>query len=134
MTATAFPALSDDSRCPCLSGDTYGSCCGRFHSGAALAPTAVQLMRSRYSAYVAGDVAYLLRTWHPSTRPEQLELDPSVRWFRLEIAETTAGGPFDTTGTVEFTARSKHDGVAHAQHENSAFVREQGAWLYVDAL
>ncbi|MEL4318687.1 YchJ family protein [Leifsonia sp. YIM 134122] len=134
MTEPAFPVPSDDSRCPCLSGETYGSCCGRFHSGATLAPTAVQLMRSRYSGYVVGDVAYLLSTWHPSTRPSELELDPSVRWFRLEIAATTGGGPFDTTGTVEFTARSKHDGVAHAQHENSSFVRERGAWLYVDAL
>ncbi|KQQ95997.1 zinc-binding protein [Leifsonia sp. Leaf325] len=134
MTDAAFPVLSTDSRCPCLSGESYGSCCGRFHSGDALAPTAVQLMRSRYSGYVVGDVAYLLRTWHPSTRPTDLELDPTVRWFRLEIAATTGGGPFDTTGTVEFTARSKHDGVAHAQHENSSFVREGGAWLYVDAL
>lgn len=134
MTDAAFPVLNDDSRCPCLSGETYGSCCGLFHSGIALAPTAVQLMRSRYSGYVVGDVAYLLCTWHPSTRPSELDLDPSVRWFRLEIEGTAAGGPFDTTGTVEFTARSKHEGVTHAQHENSRFVREGGAWLYVDAL
>ena len=36
------------------------------------------LMRSRYAAYASGDRDWLLATWHPSTRPAQLELDPSV--------------------------------------------------------
>ncbi|MET0725475.1 MAG: YchJ family metal-binding protein, partial [Leifsonia sp.] len=64
MTSTGFRELRSDDRCPCLSGEAYGSCCGRFHAGA-VAPTAVQLMRSRYSAFVVGDAAYLLDTWHP---------------------------------------------------------------------
>ena len=48
--------MHDDERCPCLSGDTYGACCGRYHSGAATAPTAEALMRSRYSAFAVGAV------------------------------------------------------------------------------
>ena len=33
-------------------------------------------MRSRFTAFALGDADYLLRTWHPDTRPESLELDP----------------------------------------------------------
>jgi hypothetical protein len=58
----------DGLACPCGLGDDYASCCGRLHAGAP-APTAESLMRSRYSAFAVGDVGYLLRTWHPSSRP-----------------------------------------------------------------
>jgi SEC-C motif-containing protein len=35
-------------------------------------------MRSRYSAFALGEAAYLLSTWHPSTRPRALDLEPDV--------------------------------------------------------
>ena len=120
--------------CPCLSAETYDECCGRFHRGDALAPTAERLMRSRYSAYSVGDTAYLLRTWHPSTRPATLELDPDVRWYRLDIVSRTGGGMLEATGTVEFRAHYRVDRRADLQHENSTFVREDGEWLYVSAV
>lgn len=119
--------------CPCQSSETYDDCCGRFHRGEALAPTAERLMRSRYSAYAVGNVAYLLTTWHPSTRPVALELDTDVRWFRLDIVSRTRGSMLDNEGTVEFRAHYRIDGAADQQHENSTFVRENGAWLYVNA-
>ena len=121
-------------RCPCLSGDSYDECCGRYHRGEDAAPTAERLMRSRYSAYAVGDTDYLLSSWHPSTRPRSLQLDPDVRWFRLDIVGTTRGGMLDTVGTVEFAAHYRADGGAGVQRENSRFVREGGRWLYVDAV
>ncbi|MER1995977.1 MAG: YchJ family protein [Arthrobacter sp.] len=129
----SFPPLASTDRCPCLSGETYGNCCGRFHSGAAQAPTAEALMRSRYSAFVTGDAAYLLRTWHPSTRPPELELelDPGLRWRRLDIVMTVAGGPLDTEGVVSFEAHYRQDGRAGVQRERSSFLRQDGRWLYV---
>lgn len=120
--------------CPCLSGEQYGDCCGRFHRGDAEAPTAEQLMRSRYSAFVVLDAAYLLRTWHPDTRPAQLELDPAVGWRRLDIVSTGRGGPLDTEGTVEFIAYYRHDGERGVQHETSRFLREDRRWYYVGAV
>jgi SEC-C motif-containing protein len=90
-------------------------------------------MRSRYSAYVLGETAYLLKTWHPSTRPRTLQPDPDVRWYRLDIVAHTGGSMLDTRGTVEFRAHFRHDGIADQQHENSRFLRENGAWLYVNA-
>ncbi|WP_275423743.1 YchJ family protein, partial [Virgisporangium ochraceum] len=56
-----------DLRCPC-GGGPYAACCGPAHGGAPAA-TAEALMRSRYSAFALGDADYLLRTWHPTTRP-----------------------------------------------------------------
>ena len=97
------PLFSVDQPCPCGRGEAYGACCGPLHSGAA-APTAERLMRSRYSAFALGKAQYLLDTWHSSTRPDDLELDPNWEWRRLVIEATTAGGPFDDEGTVTFTA------------------------------
>lgn len=120
--------------CPCLAGLPYDECCGPFISGTALAPTAERLMRSRYTAFSRGATDYLLASWHPSTRPEALELDPAVRWIGLEILSRTGGGLLDREGTVEFVASYAAHGERASQHENSTFVRENGQWFYVDAV
>ena len=73
--------------CPCGRVDAkrravaYADCCGRYvdHLESTPAPDAEQLMRSRYSAFVRGDVPYLLMTWHASTRPVTLELEKDAR-------------------------------------------------------
>jgi SEC-C motif domain protein len=116
--------------CPCGLGKEYDSCCGRYHGGTP-APTAEQLMRSRYSAFALGDGDYLLRTWHPSARPRTLELDPKIQWTRLAVLETDGGGLLDTTGTVKFRAVYVLDGKRHVMDETSRFVREGKRWLYV---
>ncbi|MEU1303247.1 YchJ family protein [Streptomyces shenzhenensis] len=115
------------SLCPCGVGDYYG-CCGRYHRGVGGAPTAEVLMRSRYAAFVRGDVGYLLRTWHPRTRPVRLELDPGLRWTGLEVLGTTDGSAFHTAGTVTFRASYRGGSL----HERSRFERFDGAWVYVD--
>jgi SEC-C motif-containing protein len=91
-------------------------------------------MRSRFSAFAVGDTAYLLRTWHPGTRPKRLRLDPGQEWTRLEILGRTGGGPLQAEGTVEFRAHYRHQGEAGSLHENSRFRREDGHWVYWDAL
>jgi SEC-C motif domain protein len=85
-------------------------------------------MRSRYSAFVKRDEAYLLRTWHPRTRPPGVDFDPGMRWTGLEILATTGGSAFHTTGTVTFRASFKGGSL----HERSRFERVDGAWVYVD--
>lgn len=120
--------------CPCLSGEQYGDCCGPFHRGEAQAPTAEQLMRSRYSAFVVMDAAYLLRTWHPDTRPAELTLDAGIQWRRLDIVSTSRCGPLDREGTVEFKAYFRHDGVRGVHHESSRFLRVDRRWYYLDAV
>ncbi|MCY7325059.1 MAG: YchJ family protein [Microbacteriaceae bacterium] len=126
--------LAATARCPCLSGLQYGECCGPFHRGETLAPTAERLMRSRYSAFAVGDASYLLATWHSTTVPSELELDPEQRWYRLDIEATSRGGMLDTEGTVEFRAFSRAGESANEQHEVSRFVRERRRWVYLDGV
>ncbi len=88
-------------------------------------------MRSRYSAFAVGDAAYLLASWHQNTRPRELELDPSLRWYRLDILATSGGRMLDSVGTVEFRAHYRSPAGSGEQHESSSFVREGGRWLYL---
>ena len=85
-------------------------------------------MRSRYSAYVLGLIDYLLATWHPSTAPGDLELQP-VKWLGLEVRHAEMTGD---AGVVEFVARCKVGGRAERMEETSRFVRQDGRWLYID--
>jgi len=118
--------------CPCGLPESYADCCGRFHAGTATAPTAERLMRSRYSAFAVGDTDYLLRSWHPDTRPRRLRLDAGQVWTGLTILASTGGGLLHTEGTVEFRADYTDHGTPGSLHENSRFRRESGAWRYLD--
>jgi SEC-C motif-containing protein len=113
----------------------FADCCGRFLAGAQAAPTALELMRSRYSAYVLGDAAYLRATWDPATCPADLDVDPAAagapRWLGLQIKRFDALD--ETHAIVEFVARYKVGGRAERLHEVSRFVRGADArWRYVD--
>jgi SEC-C motif-containing protein len=124
--------MPNDRRCSCGSGADYAGCCGPFHAGERAAPTAVALMRSRFSAFAIGDGDYLLATWHPDTSPKRLNLDPAITWRRLEIVDVAAGAEQDTEGVVEFRAHYQRDGRRQILHERSRFVRINGRWMYVD--
>ena len=121
--------------CPCGrttakgQGVALSECCGPLHAGEAAAD-AQRLMRSRYSAFVLGDTDYLLRTWHPSTRPASVELEVGAQWLGLDIRHHIITG--EHRAEVEFVARFRVGGRAVRQHERSRFVREGGAWFYVD--
>ena len=129
---------TDPCPCPCgRTGDrgalrTYAHCCGRYidHWDAAPAPDAESLMRSRYSAFVLERVAYLQSSWHASTRPADLTLEPGVKWLGLDVKRHRV---IDADhAEVEFVARSRVAGRGQRLHETSRFVREGGRWFYVD--
>lgn len=87
-------------------------------------------MRSRFCAFVLDHAAYVLDTWHPDTRPEDVQTDPGLRWTRLEIISCSGGGLFDAEGVVEFRAHYRDNGRPGDMHERSRFVRHDGAWVY----
>lgn len=120
------------SLCPC-GGKDYALCCGSLHAGSP-ARTALQLMRSRYSAYVLGLSDYLLATWHETTRPSELRLDTeeckATRWLGLDIKRAQEDGDL---AIVEFVARFRIGGAAAQRlHEVSRFERIDGRWYYLD--
>ncbi len=83
-------------------------------------------MRSRYTAYVLRDAAYLQASWHPSTRPAQLAFGETI-WLGL-IVRRVAGT------TVSFTARYQEGGQRQQLRERSTFVEEGGRWFYLDGV
>ncbi len=139
-----MPTPAKPAACPC-GGAAFAACCGPFLAGAAIPPTAEQLMRSRYAAYTLRDEAYLRATWHPSTLPAGPIVDPDekLQWLGLEVKsalrlrQRKANLPDSPdSDTVEFVARYKIAGRAHRLHEVSRFVRERSAgvarWFYLD--
>ncbi|OJF13056.1 YchJ family protein [Couchioplanes caeruleus] len=126
----ASPAgIAETDLCPCGLGQPYGECCRPAHQGHAPA-TAEALMRSRYAAFALDDAPYVLRSWHPDTRPESVEPDPALRWIGLDVVEATGGGLFDAEGVVEFCAHYQDGGKPGDMRERSRFVRHDGQWVY----
>lgn len=128
--------MSPTDPCPCGRVDDrgkslpFGSCCGPLLAGAP-APDAEALMRSRYTAHVLGDGAYLLATWHASTRPDDATPDPQTKWLGLEVHDHRAVD--EHHAEVDFVARYRVQGRGGRLHEHSRFVREDdGRWYYVD--
>ncbi len=124
--------MSNAASCPCESGALFEACCVPLLSGTSRAATAEALMRSRYTAYVRVAVPYLLETWHPSTRPQEIDVDAMPHWCGLEILGCDQGGEGDAQGWVEFRATALAEGRLLVLRERSRFVRDEGAWRYVD--
>lgn len=116
--------------CPCGRGPGFDACCGRYTRSTTPAPDAESLMRSRYSAFVRGDAAHLLATWHASKRPATLEFEPGVKWLGLDVRLHRVVDA--DHAEVEFVARLRLAGRATRLHERSRFVREGGHWYYLD--
>ena len=141
--AVAKPDVMPDTA-PCVCGRSWpagkgrsraallGECCGPLLQGKQLAADAEALMRSRYTAYMLGDAAYLRGSWHPDTCPADLSLGADVQWLGLKVERHTQISPMQAE--VVFVARYRLDGRVHRLAERSRFVLEQGRWLYHKAL
>ena len=92
-------------------------------------------MRSRYTAYVLGLEAYLLKTWALATRPAALNLsdDTATKWLGLQVkrVEYASESFKKETAIVEFVAHYKISGKAERLHEISQFIRVDGYWYYL---
>ncbi|MHC1713854.1 MAG: YchJ family protein [Solidesulfovibrio sp.] len=123
--------------CPCGSGEASTRCCGPLLGREKPAPTAEALMRSRYTAYVRNDMAYLEKTLLPRKRTtfsaaDTFEWNADVSWTGLRVQATSGGAAGDEEGVVEFTASFVKAGEARDIHEISRFKKKGGSWFYVD--
>ena len=119
------------STCPCGSDLQFEACCEPYIAGNP-APTALALMRSRYTAYSLGNKDYLIETLAPEMRDDDDEEDVSktanMKWLGLEIRNVSEGGEGDATGSVEFVAKYKIGTNAGVHHEHSGFRRDGDRW------
>lgn len=123
-------------QCPCNSGSEFAHCCEPFIDGNP-APTALALMRSRFSAFALGKLDHIERTFAKAKRqefnlPTSVESSGPVEWVGLKILNTGSGGREDDIGIVEFAALYKKDNRLRVHMERSNFCREDGEWVYVD--
>jgi SEC-C motif-containing protein len=117
--------------CHCGSGKSFESCCSPYINGIEKAPTALALMKSRYSAYATHQADYLLATTHISerkyySREDILHWATANKWRKLEIISSTEN-------TVEFKAYFLDaNNVNQIHYEFSTFKQENGKWFYLD--
>ncbi len=118
-------------KCYCGSNKNFQNCCEPIIKGIQKALTAVSLMRSRYSAYVAHQADYLLATTHISERKQYSKAEillwvTSNQWLQLEIIKYTEI-------TVEFKAHFLDSNLQkQIHHELSTFKFENESWFYVN--
>jgi SEC-C motif-containing protein len=123
--------------CSCGSQKEFNVCCEPYLKGKKKPATALDLMRSRYSAFVHHEFDYIFNTHHASTRNE-LDKDGvkswgmESKWLGLEVISTDKGQEKDNEGTVEFKCKFILKDAEQVHHELSTFKKENGEWFFVD--
>lgn len=123
--------------CHCGRAASYADCCQKIHSQKLNAATAEDLMRARYSAFVVGDIDFIMKTHLGEDKDdadrEALETwSKESEWLGLEVVATEKGSEKDKTGVVEFKAKFKAGGETHSHHERATFQKIDGHWFFED--
>lgn len=124
--------------CHCGSQKTFADCCSPCLEGSCIPATAVELLRSRYCAFVEGKLDYIRDTLHPEQRTdfdEKGARDWSINseWIGLEIHSKEKGTAGDDVGFVDFVARFRQKGIPQEHREHAEFRKEDGRWYFWDA-
>jgi len=127
----ALPVPQRGQLCPCGSGLLFEACCEPILKGERPAANAEALMRSRFTAHVARDYAYLHRSYAGTADDAYVALpdESAVGWTRLVIH---AHEPDVQPGLcfVEFSAHYVDAGVEHALQERAEFRLRPAGWIY----
>ena len=122
--------------CFCGKTSVFERCCQPIITGKVAAQNAEELMRSRFSAYVIKDYAYILLTYTTEQRgkltvSELANSAKGTQWLSLQVLSHHSEAD---TAQVEFKAYYQIDQDYYVMHELSDFVRVQKKWLYSTGL
>lgn len=128
--------ISVNSPCLCGSKQKYKKCCKPYHDGI-FPKTALQLMRSRYSAYALKNPQYIINTTHPLNDEYK---EDTKDWY-LDICSFCDNTDFKgleildskddiNESFVTFKANLEQDGRDISFCEKSKFLKVDGRWLY----
>lgn len=128
--------MKNTTLCPCSSGKQYQQCCKPFHQGQ-LPATALELMRSRFSAYALGLPDYIIQTTHPGSHQFKHDLD---QWTK-DISNFSSNTEFKKLEILQFHENNRFATVTFVAHltqmdkdasftERSHFEKVKGKWLY----
>lgn len=112
--------------CICGSGLAFEECCQRFINEVQMPEKAVELMRSRYSAYVLKNGKYLYDTCSKALQdPDDIEAinQHNIEWIGLEILD-------ESDYEVTFMAYYKENTQIRVMKEHSYFIDEDGRLKY----
>jgi SEC-C motif domain protein len=123
--------------CVCGLGESTETCCLPIISGKVVAKTPEAVMRSRYAAYVLGEVDYILGSVHPDSpgeadRKTTEAWSKAAKWTGLEVLGAEGGADGENEGFVEFKAKFELQGVPQVHHERARFRRQGSKWYYLD--
>jgi len=122
--------------CPCGSQKRYLDCCGPYVLKKLPAPTPEALMRSRYTAFVEGNINYIQKTMKGEAllNFDKRIAKEKVLWLELEVLETTQDSNNPQISYVEFKAKYKKKENLFCIHEKSTFHQVEGKWFYVSGV
>lgn len=101
-----------------------------------LPSTAEALMRSRYTAYVIGNIDYVLDTTLPSMK-DGVNVDATRSWSEdstwkgLTVHSAEKGTADDEFGYVDFTAMYIYLNETKEHREQAFFKKEDDRWYFV---
>jgi SEC-C motif-containing protein len=131
--------FSVNDSCPCGSTKKYKKCCKTFHDKIIFPKTALELMKSRYSAYATSNAKYIIETTHkdnPDFTDNIKEWENDIlifcnntKFIGLEILEFIDD---ENESYVMLKANMIQQGNDVSFIEKSRFLKVDGKWLYVD--
>ena len=131
--------LSVNSICPCGSLKKYKKCCKLFHDDIKKPSNALELMKSRFSAFAFCKSDYIIKTTHQkkcdfslntSSWIADIELFSKNTIFeKLDILDFT-DNEFESFVTFKATLFQNKKDISFV--EKSRFLKESNIWLYVD--
>ena len=131
--------LTVNSLCPCGSPLKYKKCCKVFHDNIKNPLNALELMKSRFSAYAFKQSNYIIKTTHK----ENQDYSENILEWKKEIEIFSSNTDFDKLEILEFIEGEIESFVTFRatlfQNKNdvsfiekSRFKKEDNIWLYVD--
>lgn len=131
--------FSVNDSCPCGSNKKYKKCCKSFHDKINFPKNALELMKSRYSAYTTSNANYIILTTHENNpdyssnktlwERDILEFCKNTNFEKLEILDFIDD---DRESFVTFKATLFQNGNDISFIEKSRFLFKDGKWFYVD--
>ena len=131
--------FSPNDICPCGSLKKYKKCCKPFHDKITFPKTALELMKSRFSAFAVLIADYIIFTTHEnnsdyisdlkSWNQDIMNFSKNTRFERLEILDFIEG---EVESFVTFKATLFQDKNDISFIEKSRFLKVEDKWLYID--
>ena len=131
--------FSPNDICPCASLKKYKKCCKPFHDKITFPKTALELMKSRFSAFAVLIADYIIFTTHEnnsdyisdlkSWNQDIMNFSKNTRFERLEILDFIDD---EVESFVTFRATLFQDNTDISFIEKSRFLKVEDKWLYID--